>query len=111
MNTQLKYSEIIKKILQEYAHLFTEDSEHPLRTVFDDTNQIYLVLDSKWYGREYIHHTPIHVDIINDKVWVQYDDTEEGVATDLLEAGVPAQRIVLGFRPPELRPYTEFTVA
>lgn len=58
-----------------------------------------------------VHHTPIHIDIINDKIWIQYDDTEEGIATDLLDAGVPAQDIVLGFRPTELRPYTEFAVA
>jgi len=111
MDTQLNYPEIVKKILQEYADLFSEDSEHPLRAVFDDVHQSYLLLDSNWYGREYIHHTPIHIDIINGKIWIQYDDTEEGVATDLLEAGVPHHDIVLGFRPAELRPHTEFAVA
>ncbi|MEM7534304.1 MAG: XisI protein [Chloroflexota bacterium] len=111
MATQINYSDIVKKILQEYAALFSEDSEHPLRTVFDDVNKSYLLLDANWYGREYVHHTPIHIDIINDKVWIQYDDTEEGVATDLLEVGVPAQQIVLGFRPAELRPHTEFAIA
>ncbi|MBV7335897.1 XisI protein [Chloroflexi bacterium TSY] len=111
MDTQLNYPEIVKKILKEYADLFSEGSKHPLRTVFDDVNQSYLLLASNWYGREYIHHTSIHIDIINDKIWIQYDDTEEGVATDLLGAGVPAHDIVLGFRPAELRQYTEFAVA
>jgi len=45
------------------------------------------------------------------KIWVQYDDSEEGIATDLPAAGVPRQDIVLGFRPPELRQYTEFAVS
>jgi hypothetical protein len=70
-----------------------------------------MLLDIGWYGHEYIHHTPIHVDIIDGKIWVQYDDSEEGIATDLLAAGVPRQDIVLGFRPPELRQYTEFAVS
>ncbi len=61
--------------------------------------------------QEVIHHTPIHIDIVNAKIWIQYDDTEEGVATDLLEAGVPHHDIVLGFRPAELRQHTEFAVA
>jgi hypothetical protein len=111
MGTGLNYIQIVKKLLKEYADYFSEDSAHPLRPVFDDVNQSYLLLDSNWYGDEYIHHTPIHVDILNGKIWIQYDDTEEGIATDLLEAGVPAHDIVLGFRPPELRPHTEFAAA
>jgi len=111
MDTQLNYIEIVKNLLQEYANLFSEDDEHPLRPLFDDTRQSYLILDSNWYGHEYIHHTPIHIDIIKDKIWIQYDDTEEGIATDLLESGISAQEIVLGFRPPNLRQYTEFAVA
>jgi hypothetical protein len=111
MDTRLDYAGIVKKLLQEYAEYYSEDSEHQLRPVFDEVNQSYLLLDSNWYGNEYIHHTPIHVDILNGKIWIQYDDTEEGIATDLLEVGVPASDIVLGFRPPELRPYTEFAAA
>ncbi len=100
-----------EKLLQEYADYYSVDDENSLRPLFDDVHQSYLLLDTSWYGREYVHHTPIHVDIINDKIWIQYDDTENGFATDLLEAGVPAQDIVLGFRPPELRVHTEFAVA
>lgn len=111
MGTQLNYPEVVKKLLQEYVDFFSKDSAYPLRPVFDDAHQSYLILDTNWHGHKYIHHTPIHLDIINNKIWIQYDDTEEGIATDLLEAGVPAQDIVLGFRPAELRPYTEFAVA
>ncbi|MEN8221131.1 MAG: element excision factor XisI family protein [Pseudomonadota bacterium] len=54
------------------------------------------------------HGAVIHVDIIEDKIWIQYDGTEEGIAVD---KGVPKETIVLGFRPPELRSYTGFAVA
>jgi XisI protein len=111
MGTRLNYKAIVKKLLEEYASYYSEDNEHPLRPVFDDIHQSYLLLDTNWYGSEYVHHTPIHIDIINNKIWIQYDDTEEGIATDLLEEGIPTQDIVLGFRPPDLRPYTEFATA
>jgi len=111
MGTQMNYFEVVKNILQEYADFFSKNSPYPLRALFDDIRQSYLLLDSNWHGQTYIHNTPVHIDIINEKIWIQYDDTEEGIATDLLEAGVPAQDIVLGFRPPELRPYTEFAAA
>ncbi len=63
------------------------------------------------YGDKYLHATPIHIDLIQEKIWIQYDDTEEGVATDLLEAGIPREDIVLGFRHPKVRPYTSFAVS
>ncbi|MEN8221606.1 MAG: element excision factor XisI family protein, partial [Pseudomonadota bacterium] len=38
------------------------------------------------------------------------DWTEDGIATELLKAGVPNNEIVLGFRNPKKRPLTEFAV-
>ncbi|MCC5643739.1 XisI protein [Nostoc sp. CHAB 5824] len=51
------------------------------------------------------------IDIINDKVWIQYDGTSLPVAEALLEAGILREDIVLGFHPPELRQYTDFAVS
>lgn len=41
----------------------------------------------------------------------QEDWTERGVAADLEEAGIPKSEIVLGFQPPEVRPFTEYAAA
>lgn len=30
MDTRINYTEIVKKLLQEYADLYSEDSEHPV---------------------------------------------------------------------------------
>jgi hypothetical protein len=51
------------------------------------------------------------VDLIDHKIWIQYDDTEEGIANDFIAAGVPTQDIVLGFRYPKIRAYTNFAVS
>jgi hypothetical protein len=39
------------------------------------------------------------------------DNTEEGIATDLVEVGIPKSQIVLGFYSPSLRRDGEFAVA
>lgn len=39
------------------------------------------------------------------------DGTEYGIANDLLAAGIPKDKIVLGFKSPESRKYTDFAVA
>lgn len=79
-----------------------------MRTLFDDEDKTYMVLDIGWQDNRYIHNTAIHIDIIGDKIWVQKDDTEDGVAGELLEGGIPRENIVLGFRHPEIRQYTGF---
>ncbi len=111
MATKLKYQEIIKRILTEQAEYRASIPDgYTSQVLFDDERGRYLVLDIGWNGDKYLHTTPIHIDIIEQKIWIQYDDTEEGVATDLLEAGVPKEDIVLGFRHPKVRKYTGFAV-
>ena len=58
-----------------------------------------------------VHSCLVHIDLINEKIWIQQDNTEEGVATELVRAGIPKDQIVLGFRPPEVRQYTDYAVA
>jgi hypothetical protein len=108
---RIKYQEIIKQVLNEHAAFRSRGSDEVKSyVVFDDEHGRYLVVDVGWEPKQYWHTTPIHLDIIENKIWVQCDDTEEGVATDLLDAGVPEQDIVLGFHHPKHRKYTGFAV-
>jgi hypothetical protein len=43
--------------------------------------------------------------------WIEKDNTEDGVAPELVEAGIPKSQIVLAFRPPEVRKHTDYAVA
>ncbi|MEY3403333.1 MAG: hypothetical protein RLZZ86_2949 [Cyanobacteriota bacterium] len=112
MDTKLKYQEIIKSILTETAEYRASIPDgYNSQVLFDDEHERYLVLDIGWSEDQYLHTTPIHVDLIDNKIWIQYDDTEEGIANDFIAAGVPTQDIVLGFRHPKIRPYTNFAVS
>jgi hypothetical protein len=112
MDTKLKYQEIIKNILTSQAEYRASiPDNYDSQVIFDDENGRYLVLDIGWNGDKYLHTAPIHLDLIDNKIWIQFDDTEEGVATDLMEAGVDKEDIVLGFRHPKLREYTGFAAS
>jgi hypothetical protein len=109
MDSRVTYQTLVKQVLSEYAaHRSQWDPQIASRVICDDEHGAYMVLDMGWDGDKYWHTMPIHVDVIDHKIWVQYDETEEGIATELIAAGVPKEDIVLGFHPPELRPYTEF---
>ena len=64
-----------------------------------------------WAEQRRIRGTTVYVRIRNDKFWIEEDWLENGITTDLLNAGVPKEDIVLAFQPPEMRPLTEFAVA
>jgi len=64
-----------------------------------------------WQNVRRLHGCLVHVEIKGDQIWVQQDGTEDGVVTDLLAAGIPKDRIVLGFKSPQSRALTQFAVA
>jgi len=41
--------------------------------------------------------------LFDDEQWIEEDMTEDGIATALLEQGIPKRDIVLGFQPPYIR--------
>jgi hypothetical protein len=49
-----------------------------------------------------------HLDIKDGRIWIQYDETETGIADELAELGVPKEDIILAYHPPYKRPYTGF---
>ena len=58
-----------------------------------------------------MHYTKLHARLHNGKIWIEADLTYEGLANQLVEAGVPKGDIVLGFNSPDMRSYSEFAVA
>lgn len=81
------------------------------QAVFDPETDQYLIVSVGWDKDGRIHGCLIHVSIINSKVWVQRDGTEDGITNELVQAGISKDDIVLGFHEPEVRPYTGFAVA
>ena len=47
----------------------------------------------------------------NQKIYIEDDWTEEGIANELLREDIPKSDIVLAFHDPETRKLTEFAVA
>ncbi|MBG1270002.1 XisI protein [Nostoc sp. WHI] len=111
-HTQLDhYRQVIETILSEYASLIYSYADIHSEVVFDRTRDRYLWMDLGWDSDRRIHGCLVHIDLIDGKIWIQRDGTEEGIAADLERAGIPKEHIVLGFRPPELRRYTGYGVA
>ncbi|MBN4002254.1 MAG: XisI protein [Nostoc sp. LPT] len=71
----------------------------------------YLWFQIGWQKNRRIKGITVHIRIKNNKIWIEEDWTEEGIATELLNVGVPQSDIVLAFHPPSDRALTEFATA
>ncbi len=112
MDTVNKYRKIIREILERYVGIEYANADIDNETLFDETKDRYAVISVGWTnepGRS--HGCLLHLDIVNGKIWIQRDGTEDGVALELEEAGVPKEDIVLAWHPPHLRPYTDYAAA
>lgn len=113
MDRLMRYRALIKQILQQHADLMNSQPVpgEEVDCVFDEQRDHYLLLKYGWPRGKHAHYTKLHARIHNGKIWIEEDMTEEGLANELVAAGVPKEDIILGFNAPEMRPYTEFAVA
>jgi hypothetical protein len=103
-----KYRQLVQELLK--ARVWTREGVES-QTIFDTERDHYQLASVGW--RNDIHRvygTVIHVDIKDGKIWVQWDGTENPIADELVEHGVPESDIVLGFQAPYKRQYTGFAV-
>jgi XisI protein len=110
MDQVTRYREEIRRLLEEYGTYTPSYGQVEVEVIIDPVNDHYLLMTAGWVGAQRIHGCTLHVDIKQGKIWIQHDGTEEGLATRLVEAGVPKEDIVLAFHAPFRRRFTEFAV-
>ena len=105
------YRQIIEKLLREYVDFLGQDDAIEQELVFDREHDRYLLVEAGWQDNRRIYGPFLHLDIKGGKVWIQHDGTEDGIAYELEAAGIPKDRIVLGYRSLERRKLTEYAVS
>ncbi len=104
----------IGRLCREIVERYAQEPAPPgieVETILDDENGHYLVFYSGWQGSKRIHGPVIHLQLRGEKLWVHFDGTEEGVAREFLDAGVPTSQIVLAWQHPSRRELTSFAAA
>lgn len=111
METIESYRTIISDLIHQYASYKPARGDVEIEVIIDATNDHYELMYSGWNRPYRIHGSVLHIDIRGGKVWIQYDGTDEAIAEQLVEAGIPRDQIVLAFKAPDLRPLTGFAIA
>ena len=100
------YRKLIMEILSIHANVPEVNPHIQTVTVFDSHSDRYQLLRIGWTDSQQRIFNPIlHIDIIEDKVWIQENRTDIDIGEELSERGIPKSSIVLGFHAPHIRPY------
>ena len=113
MDTIENYRQIVMNALLPMTEWKYSNVDVENEAIFDRDRDRYTILSAGWErGKEYrVHHCLVHIDIIGGKVWIQRDNTEDGIGYELERAGIPKHDIVPAFHPPSVRPHTGWGVA
>ena len=105
-----QWAQVLKESIQSCAHApaFGDIKVH---TIFDDEHGHYLLFYTGWNGKERVHVAIFHAEIRDGKIHIHWDGAGDGITGELIEAGVPRDRIVLEWQPPYVRKFTPFAVA
>jgi len=111
MDTRTRDRAIIERVLADYAAIPYAHGDVATQTVFDSTNDHYLLMIVGRDKLRRVHGCLVHIDLKGEDVVVQRDGIEDGIARELSRQGIPSERIVLAFLPYGPRRYSEFMAA
>ena len=106
MDRITEYRQIVQEYLTEFATI-----SPTYQLIFDTTRDRYLVIHDEWCGESRIYGCSMQLDIIENQIWIQQNNTEIYVVgeaspvenRELIQQGVSPQDIILGFRSPSIR--------
>ena len=105
------YRTIIQQLLAEYGTYKPAYGDIEIQTIFDQDHDHYQVVAVGWNNKERIYGCSLHLDIKNEKIWIQVNNTELDIGQELVNRGIPKDDIVIGFQPPYLRQVSGYAMA
>lgn len=87
--------------LAEFINQHTRDRGFFAHAVIDEERDQYLLVKTGWNHHRRVHGTTLYLRIIDGKIWIEEDWTEDGICRQLVESGVSENDIVLASQSPE----------
>ncbi len=103
-----RYRGYVLEIINKYGSYQPSYGDVEIQMVCDEKNNHYQVVNVGWHNNKRIYGCSLHIDIKNNKIWIQHNGTERSIANELMELGVEKEDIVLGFHTLHMRQFSEY---
>lgn len=98
-----KYQQAVKAFMQDITAFFGRDKKLQTQLIMDTERDHYQMVRLGWQGEHRLYNCSIHLDIIDDQIWIQCNNTEILIDEELERFGVPKSDVIIGFLPPTMR--------
>jgi hypothetical protein len=110
MDKLQQYRQVIRQVLTEQAHPYSHSNDVDTEIICDTEHDHYQLAYVGWEEQKRIFNLILHFDIKDGKIWIQHNGTETAMAQALMDKGVLASDIVLGFHSPFKRQFSRYAV-
>ncbi len=97
MDTITTDRQIVQQVISHYAQLRPSHGQIRLETVFDEKQDRYALMQVGWDRGRRVRGNLIYIVLRDGNVVIEYDGMEAGITQDLIDQGIPEERLVLGF--------------
>ena len=113
MDKLVFHRDSVKKVLQKHKEIVSRSAKSEIENlfVFDEATDNYTWVRFGWTKNGRLESITTFIRLLNDKIYIEEDLTENGIANELIENGVSPKNIVLAFQQPEVRQFTEFALS
>ncbi len=111
MDKLTSYRQYIQDFLTEQSQGKVIGGDIETELIFDLDRNRFLLIDLGWKEHQRIYNCVIHLEIRDDKIWIQRNQTDRPIADILISMGVASKDIILGLKPSYIREYTGFGIA
>ena len=106
-----EYRQKVQDLLTQLAEYGSANDGVESQLIFDTDRDHYQLAHVGWRNDHRIYGCVVHIDIKDEKIWVQHNGTEFDVANQLSEMGIPKKNIVNGFHSSYMRQFTGLAVS
>jgi hypothetical protein len=94
-----QYQNIIIEMLEAYASIpLSYPNNLRDEVVADTVRNHFQLITLGWENQQFIHEVIFHIDIIDENIWIQVNNSEANIAAELIERGIPKDAIFIGFQ-------------
>ena len=80
-----KYRQILQKIIKKHANYQPTSGDIETIYICDVDQDNYLLINVGWNQSGRVHAVDLHLRIKQEKIWIEWDGTENGITEELLE--------------------------
>ncbi len=105
-------------LLQQYVENLANERNNSLgsnggyQAITDTVHNHFQLMRISWQGGQFFYNILLHFHINPDtgNIWVQQNNTDLPLDEAFEAMGIPKNNLVLGFRPQEIRAYSDYAV-